>query len=89
MIEAAALGKCTIFGPNAFNFKQTVGALLTDNGAIMANDKDDLLAAMKKCLTDLHYAKKIAQNGRKVIIKNQGATQKTIERITRLLSQKV
>lgn len=86
MIEAAALGKCTIFGPNAFNFKQTVGALLTDNGAIMANDKDDLLAAMKKCLTDPHYAKRIAQNGKKVIIKNQGATQKTIEEITKLLA---
>ena len=86
MIEAAALGKCTIFGPHAFNFKQTVAALLADEGAIMANDKDDLLAAMKKCLTDPDYAQKIAQNGRKVIIKNQGATQKTVEQITRLLT---
>jgi len=85
MIEAAALEKCTIFGPHAFNFKQTVDALLTDNGAIMAKDKDDLLAAMKKCLTDPDYTQKIAQNGRKVIIKNQGATQKTVEEITKLL----
>lgn len=85
MMEAAALGKCTIFGPHAFNFRQTVGALLTDNGAIMANDKDDLLAAMKKCLTDPNYAQKIAQNGKRVIIKNQGATQKTIEQIKKLL----
>ncbi len=87
MIEAAALGKCTVFGPNAFNFKQSVGALLTGNGAIMANDKDDLLAAMKKCLTDPNYAKKIAQNGRKVIIKNKGATQKTTEQIELLLNK--
>ena len=85
MMEAAALGKCTIFGPHAFNFKQTVDALLADNGAIMVKDKDDLLAAMKKCLTDPGYAQKIAQSGREVIMKNQGATQKTIEQIRKLL----
>jgi len=85
MIEAAALGKCTIFGPHAFNFRQTLDALLADNGAIMVNDKEELLQAMRKCLTDPAYATKIAQNGRKVIIKNQGATQKTIEQIAKLL----
>ncbi len=89
MIEAAALGKCTIFGPHAFNFRHTVDALLSDNGAIMVNNKAELLQTMKKCLTDPDYADKIAQNGRRIIIKNQGATQKTIERITKLLSPKV
>jgi len=85
MMEAAALGKCTIFGPHAFNFKQTVDALLADNGAIMVEDKDDLLAVMKKCLTDPGYTQNIAQNGRKTIIKNQGATRKTIDQIAKLL----
>ncbi|MBN2269065.1 MAG: 3-deoxy-D-manno-octulosonic acid transferase [Sedimentisphaerales bacterium] len=86
MMEAAALGKCTIFGPHAFNFKQTVDALLADKGAIMVRDKDDLLKAMKKCLTDPGYAQNIAQNGRRVIIKNQGATQKTSQEITKILN---
>jgi len=85
MMEAAALGKCTIFGPHAFNFKQTVDALLDDQGAILVNNKEELLAAMTKCLSDPDYAQQIAQNGRKVIIKNQGATKKTIEHISRLL----
>jgi 3-deoxy-D-manno-octulosonic-acid transferase len=85
MMEAAALGKCTIFGPHAFNFKQTVDALLADNGAILVNNKEELLGAMAKCLSDPNYAQQIAQNGRKVIIKNQGATKKTIEHISRLL----
>lgn len=88
MMEAAALGKCTIFGPHAFNFKQTVEALLADNGAIMVNDKDALLAAMKKCLTDPNYARQIAQNGRQTIIKNQGATRKTIQEIAGILKPK-
>jgi len=85
MMEATALGKCTIFGPYAFNFKQTVDALLADNGAIMVKDKEQLLATMQKCLLEPAYADKIAQNGREVIRKNKGATEKTIEQIARFL----
>ncbi|MCX5637029.1 MAG: 3-deoxy-D-manno-octulosonic acid transferase [Planctomycetota bacterium] len=86
MMEAAALGKCTIFGPHAFNFKQAVDALLADNGAIMVKDKEELLATVQKCLLEPAYADKIARNGREVIRKNQGATQKTIEQIVSLLN---
>jgi 3-deoxy-D-manno-octulosonic-acid transferase len=86
MVEAAALGKCTIFGPHTFNFKQTVDALLKDNGAIMVKDKQDLFATMQKCLTDRDFARRIAQNGREVIRKNQGATQKTINQIAKFLN---
>ena len=86
MAEAAALGKPTMFGPFAFNFKHTVDALLKDNGAIMAKDKQDLFVAIQKCLTDTDFANQIAQNGREVIRKNQGATKKTIDQITKLLT---
>jgi 3-deoxy-D-manno-octulosonic-acid transferase len=85
MMEAAALGKCTIFGPYAFNFQQTVDALLADNGAIMVKDKDQLLVAVQKCLLDPAYADRIARNGQQVIRKNQGATTKSLEQISRFL----
>jgi len=86
MAEAAALGKPTIFGPYAFNFKQTVDVLLEGEGAIMVKDKQDLLDTMQKCLTEPDFAKAIAQNGREVIRKNQGATEKTIEQIAKFLN---
>ena len=86
MIEAVALGKCTIFGPHAFNFKQTVDALLEDNGAIMVKDEQDLLRTMQKCLLKPDFARKIARNGRDVIRKNQGATEKTIKHIATFLN---
>ena len=86
MAEAAALGKCTIFGPHAFNFKQTVDALLADNGAIMVKDKQELLQTMQKCLNDPDFAQSIAKNGREVIRKNQGATAKSIDQITKFLN---
>jgi len=85
MMEAAALGKCTIFGPHASNFRQTVDALLEEQGAIMVKDKRELLETMQKCLLKPDFAGKIAQNGREVIRKNQGATRKTIDQIAKLL----
>ncbi|HEY5503575.1 MAG TPA: 3-deoxy-D-manno-octulosonic acid transferase [Sedimentisphaerales bacterium] len=85
MMEAAALGKCTIFGPHAFNFKQAVDDLLKANGAILVKDADELFNAMKKCLTDADYASRIAQNGRQIIRKNQGATARTISNISKML----
>jgi len=86
MMEAAALGKCTIFGPHASNFKQTVDVLLKGEGAIMVEDRNQLLETMRKCLTEPDFAKRIAQNGREVIRKNQGATRKTIDQIAKFLN---
>jgi 3-deoxy-D-manno-octulosonic-acid transferase len=86
MIEAAALGKPTIFGPHTFNFTQTVDALLHDQGAIFVKDQQDLLKAMQKCLSEPDFAQKIAQSGQEIIRKNQGATKKTIDQIERFLN---
>ncbi len=87
MMEAAALGRCTIFGPHAFNFKQTVDALLQGNGAIMVKDGQELLGIMQKCLTEPDFAEKIARNGQEIIRKNQGATAKSITQIGNILSK--
>jgi 3-deoxy-D-manno-octulosonic-acid transferase len=88
MAEAAALGKCTVFGPYTFNFNQTVDALLADEGAIQVKDTDELFKTVEKCITDNDFAQKIAHNGQEVIRKNQGATQRTIEQIKKLLLNK-
>ncbi|MCJ7730059.1 MAG: 3-deoxy-D-manno-octulosonic acid transferase [Sedimentisphaerales bacterium] len=86
MIEAAALGKCTIFGPSTHNFQQTADALLAAQGSIMVKDKQELLQAMEKCLSEPDFAEKIARNGQEVIKKNQGATAKTINQIAAFLN---
>jgi 3-deoxy-D-manno-octulosonic-acid transferase len=85
MMESAALGKCTIFGPHTFNFKQTVEDLLQANGAILVKNAEELFNAMTKCLTDANYASQIAQNGRQTIKNNQGATLRTIAHIGRII----
>jgi 3-deoxy-D-manno-octulosonic-acid transferase len=85
MMEAAALGKCTLFGPHAFNFRQTVDALLADEGALLVNDGDELLAALKQCLANPDDARTVAERGRDVIRKNQGATALAIRHILDIL----
>ena len=86
MAESTAMGKCTIFGPETFNFKQTVDALLAKNGAIEVRNEKQLLEQAAKCLSEAEYAETIAANGRKVIIENQGATQKTVDAIVSLIN---
>jgi 3-deoxy-D-manno-octulosonic-acid transferase len=86
IIEAAALGKCTIFGPSVYNFQQTADALLAAQGGIMVKDKQELLETMQKCLNKPDFTKKIARNGQNVIRKNQGATKKTIDHIAKFLN---
>jgi 3-deoxy-D-manno-octulosonic-acid transferase len=85
IIEAAALGKCTIFGPSVYNFQQTADDLLAAQGGIMVKDKQELFETMQKCLSNPGFTEKIAHNGQNVIRKNQGATQKTIEQIAKFL----
>ena len=87
MMEPAALKKCTIFGPHAFNFKQTVDALLTGQGAIIVKNGEELFEIMKKCLTDVNLRDKIAAAGQQVIKQNQGATKRTVEAICNLINR--
>ncbi|MHC4625484.1 MAG: 3-deoxy-D-manno-octulosonic acid transferase [Planctomycetota bacterium] len=85
MMEAAALGKCTMFGPYTFNFRQTVEVLLADNGALLVHDEQELFETVSRCLLEPDFAREIAKNGREVIKKNQGATDRSIEQIAKLL----
>ncbi|OQY07699.1 MAG: hypothetical protein B6I25_01155 [Planctomycetales bacterium 4572_13] len=85
MMEPTALGKCTLFGPHTFNFKQTVEVLLTDQGAIEVADEADLFDKTLQTLTHPELARRTATNGQTVIRQNQGATQKTLAAINQLL----
>jgi 3-deoxy-D-manno-octulosonic-acid transferase len=85
MMEPAALGKCVLFGPHTFNFRQTVEALLAGQGAIEVQDEGELFSAMERCLADPAYVQHIAANGRRVIADNQGATGKTVAAIREAL----
>jgi 3-deoxy-D-manno-octulosonic-acid transferase len=85
MMESAAMGKCTIFGPHTFNFSQTVKSLLHSQGAIEVKNENELYEIIQKCLDEPQFTRQIGASGQKVIKENQGATQKTISAIINLL----
>ncbi|MCU0916044.1 MAG: 3-deoxy-D-manno-octulosonic acid transferase [Planctomycetes bacterium] len=85
MMEAAALGKCTLFGPHTFNFRQTVEVLLQGQGALQVADSDELRRTMEKCLSDPAWAERIAASGQAVIRRNQGATARTMAILRQVL----
>ncbi|MFC1765870.1 3-deoxy-D-manno-octulosonic acid transferase [Planctomycetota bacterium] len=85
MMEVAALGKPTLFGPFTQNFRQTVRALLAGHGAIEVADKDELRLAVLRCLQDVGYAQQLGRNGQQVIRENQGATEKTLTHLAKIL----
>lgn len=87
MMEPAAMGKCTVFGPHIFNFKQTVDALLAGDGAVLVKDAGELFHVIQKSLIDAEFARNIAENGREVIKQNQGATARTVKAIIELLGE--
>ena len=85
MMEAAALKKCTILGPHAFNFRQTVDVLTAAKGDLIVKDKTDLLHTLEKCLCDPAFAEQIARDGQNVIRTHQGATAASINAIAKIL----
>jgi 3-deoxy-D-manno-octulosonic-acid transferase len=85
MMEPTALGKCTLFGPHTFNFKQTVEVLLAGHGAIEATDEADLFDKTLQCLINPDFARRVGSQGQTVIRQNQGATQKTLTAIRSIL----
>jgi 3-deoxy-D-manno-octulosonic-acid transferase len=87
MMEPTGLGKCTLFGPATFNFRQTVEALLAGEGAIEVADETGLYEQTLRCLKNGDFAKRIGANGQAIIRHNQGATQKTVDAIRYILSK--
>jgi len=85
MMEVVALGKPTVFGPYTFNFRQTVTALKTAQGALEVTDEKTLCDSVFRCLTDKNFANDLAVKGRQVILDHQGATQKSVTLLSSLL----
>jgi len=88
MMEPTALGKCTLFGPHSFNFKQTVEELLAGHGAIEVADEADLFDKTLQTLTNPELTRRTAANGQTIIRQNQGATKKTLAAISKVLNSR-
>ena len=85
MIEAAALGKPTAFGPHTFNFPQADD--LAANGCARVASPDELADKLHQWLTDPAAADRAGKDARQHVLNCQGATRRNVEMICEVLSR--
>lgn len=87
MIEPAAYGVATCFGPNTRNFRDIVATLLTADGARVVQDEDELETFITGCLELPASARALGERGRAVVLSQLGATARTIDVLEGLTSK--
>jgi 3-deoxy-D-manno-octulosonic-acid transferase len=86
IIEPASFAKPVVFGPQTFNFRDITELFLRRKAAIMVRNTQELKAALRLLLSDSNRARELADAAGKLILENQGATLKNIERIKDFLT---
>ncbi len=84
-IEAAALGKPLLFGPNMQNFRAVVDSLLAAKAGKVVRDETELFDAAKTLLRDQAERRAIGQAARSWHQAGKGATRRTVDAISRYL----
>ncbi|TLP61717.1 MULTISPECIES: lipid IV(A) 3-deoxy-D-manno-octulosonic acid transferase [Pseudomonas] len=85
-LEPAALALPVIMGPHVFNFLE-ISAMLRDAGALKQVDDAEGLAAEVRRLIELPQdARRMGEAGRAVMVANQGALQRLLDGVAKLIS---
>ncbi|MGY2167969.1 lipid IV(A) 3-deoxy-D-manno-octulosonic acid transferase [Pseudomonas gingeri] len=86
LLEPAALSKPVLSGPHLFNFLE-IAALMREAGALQeVDDAEGLAVAVQRLFELPRDAQKMAEAGLKVMQANQGALQRLLDGLGRLLS---
>ena len=85
MIESAALGRATVFGPHTFNFPQADE--LARHGCVRVADAEALAAQLDKWLADPAAAAEAGRNAQNFVHSQQGATRRNVEMICDVLNR--
>jgi 3-deoxy-D-manno-octulosonic-acid transferase len=85
MIEPAAYGAAISFGPNTWNFRDVVTQFLGDEAAVVVTGEQELESFVRRCLADSDFAESLGRRAKELVLRQQGATDRTIELLERLL----
>ncbi|WP_307987270.1 lipid IV(A) 3-deoxy-D-manno-octulosonic acid transferase [uncultured Pseudomonas sp.] len=87
LLEPAALAKPVLSGPHLFNFLE-ISAMLRDAGALEeVGDAQGLALAVQRLFELPQDARRMGQAGLKVMQRNQGALQRLLDGLGRLMSR--
>ena len=85
MIEPAAYGAAVLFGPNTWNFRDVVDVLLAGRAARVVSGPDELTRTIAELLRDPAAAREQGRRAQALVLAQQGATRRTVERLLELL----
>ena len=86
-LESAALGIPTLFGPFMRNFIDAATLLTGVGGACQVSNPDQLLGELRRLLRGGPAVEAMAERGRRAVLDNQGAVEKTLDLLAPLLRQ--
>ncbi len=87
MLEPAAYGVATCFGPNTWNFRDIVSQLLAAEGAVVVGDRDQFEEFVRRALADPEWAQDLGQRARRLVLSGQGATARTVDLLAPLVGK--
>ena len=88
-MEVAALGKPIVVGPHTDNFQLPVDALRAADAIRLIDSTEALFMTVKTVLQDKALAEGLGSRARQVVMDHQGATERTVEGIARVLKTSV
>ncbi len=83
-LEPCGMGKCTIVGPNLWNFQEPADLLIANDCLTVVADGSGLAAAVRDLLSDPDKAARLGMRAREVLLSKRGATERTVERLDAL-----
>lgn len=86
MIEPAAYGAAICFGPNTWNFRDIVAAMLEAQAAVVVPDANALADFVRRCLEDPQYASGLGQRAQRLVASQLGASDRTLELLAPLVA---
>ena len=86
MLEPAAYGVATCFGPNTWNFRDIVTQLLAVDGVTVVQDQEELQQFVRCSLEDPQTAHQLGQRARNLVLAQQGATKRTVDLLLPLIA---
>jgi 3-deoxy-D-manno-octulosonic-acid transferase len=84
MLEPAAQGRAVLFGTHTSNFRTDVELLMRADAAVQVRDRQDLTDRLRELAHSPERRRQLGDNAKRVILANQGATERTLH-LTRVL----
>lgn len=89
MLEPAAYGVATCFGPNTWNFRDIVRQLLAANGAEVVQSAVELEAFVRRMLEHPQERQALGARAQQLVKSQQGATRRTVDLLQELLPKSI